>query len=157
MNLMANHAMGERSQGNPSCGEKNIMKTLSQIRGSCPRSEVLSNSVRYKICIQLEDMFHKKGFELYEEVHCLPYTEDNNQQKRRADIVILDRMRNQWTDIDPTLRWELYDECRNKLVDRDEKIHLRTSNTISSATITGWELGSLRTLVRGTRNCLTSD
>jgi len=73
---MENRATVRRIQGNrhcrnPTCSEKNTIETLSHIRGSCPRSELLINSAHHKIRTQLANSFRKKGFELHEEVHCL--------------------------------------------------------------------------------------
>lgn len=48
----------------------NTIDTLSHIRGSCPRSELLRNSAHHKIRTQLANLFRKKGFEVHEEVHC---------------------------------------------------------------------------------------
>jgi len=59
-------------------------------------------------------MLRKKGLEVYEEVNCLAYTEDNSHQNRRADITILDRTKNKLMILDLTLLWETNEDNQEK-------------------------------------------
>ncbi|XP_050066622.1 uncharacterized protein LOC126555788 [Aphis gossypii] len=164
MNSMSNRATGGRSQGNrhcrnPPCGEKNTIETLSHIRGSCPRSELLRNAAHHKIRTQLANLFREKGFEVHEEVHCLALSDDNNHHNRRADIVILDRTKDKGMIMDPTLRWETNEDNQDKLVDEENKsIYEPTVPFFKEKyQINNWEVHGLWFGARGTASPLLKD
>jgi len=164
MNSMANRSTGGRSLGNrhcrnPPCSEKNTIETLSHIRGSCPRSELLRNSAHHKIRTQLANLFRNKGLEVHEEVHCLAQNEENSHQNRRADIVILDRTNNKGTILDPTLRWETNEENQDKLIDEEKKsIYEPTIPFFKEKYhISDWEVHGLWFGARGTASPLLKD
>ncbi|CAB0011021.1 unnamed protein product [Nesidiocoris tenuis] len=125
MNSMANRATGGRSEGSrrcryPSCNETNTIETLPHIRGACPKTEALRNSAHHKIRKCIADLFRAKGLEVYEEVHC-DVTIDNQTRHRRADIVAINRERNEGLIVDPTIRWETNDMDQDKAVDTEKK------------------------------------
>ncbi|KAI5730354.1 hypothetical protein M8J76_012727 [Diaphorina citri] len=111
MNSMANRGTGGRSRGNrlcriPICSENNLVETIPHIRGVCPKSELLRNSVHHKIRTATADLFRQKGWEVHEEVHCEALDANGAIQNRRADIIAINRRTNTGMIIDPTLRWE---------------------------------------------------
>lgn len=79
------------------------MKPLPLIREWCPRSKRLRNSAHHKIQTMISDLFRKRYLGIYEEVHCIAENESENQN-RRADIIVLDRLKNRGLIFDPTIR-----------------------------------------------------
>ncbi|KAI5701864.1 hypothetical protein M8J75_014185 [Diaphorina citri] len=109
MNSMANRGTGGRSRGNrlcriPICSENNLVETIPHIRGVCPKSELLRNSVHHKIRTATADLFRQKGWEVHEEVHCEALDANGAIQNRRADIIAINRRTNTGMIIDPTLQ-----------------------------------------------------
>jgi len=74
------------------CNENIIDESLPNLRDAYPKTELLRNAAHHRVRSAIADLFRIKNLEVYEEVHC-QRTNDGITQNRRADIVVLDRMK----------------------------------------------------------------
>lgn len=101
------------------CGENKIVESVSHIRGTCPKTELLRNAAHHKIRSTLAILSREKKLELptrrdlyYQAVI------DSEARNRRADIVFIDSKKNRGFVFDPTIRWE------TNVSTRDEDINI---------------------------------
>ncbi|KAJ4439498.1 hypothetical protein ANN_07622 [Periplaneta americana] len=83
----------------PGCNET---ETLGHVLGFCRKTELLRNDRHHKARTGIADVLKRRGWEVYEELHCVSSLDSN----RRADIVAIHRTQSKGIVLDPTIRFE---------------------------------------------------
>ncbi|KAJ4447204.1 hypothetical protein ANN_09206 [Periplaneta americana] len=97
----------------PGCNET---ETLGHVLGFCRKTELLRNNRHHKARAGIADVLKRRGWEVYEEIHCISSLDSN----RRADIVAIHRTHSKGIVLDPTIRFET-DALKAQHVDEEKK------------------------------------
>ncbi|KAJ4426219.1 hypothetical protein ANN_27030 [Periplaneta americana] len=94
----------------------NETETLGHVLGFCRKTELLRNNRHHKARTGIVDVLKRRGWEVYEEIHCVSSLDSN----RRADIVAIHRTQSKGIILDPTIRFER-DALQAQHVDEETK------------------------------------
>ncbi|KAJ4437986.1 hypothetical protein ANN_13925 [Periplaneta americana] len=97
----------------PGCNET---ETLGHVLGFCRKTELLRNNRHHKARTGIADVLKRRGWEVYEEIHCVSSLDSN----RRANIVTIHRTQSKGIVLDPTIRFER-DALQAQHVDEEKK------------------------------------
>ncbi|KAJ4438286.1 hypothetical protein ANN_14225 [Periplaneta americana] len=97
----------------PGCNET---ETLGHVLGFCRKTELLRNNRHHKARTDIADVLKRRGWEVYEEIHCVSSLDSN----RRADIVAIHGTQSKGLVLDPTIRFER-DALKAQQVDEEKK------------------------------------
>ncbi|KAJ4450598.1 hypothetical protein ANN_02024 [Periplaneta americana] len=97
----------------PGCNET---ETLGHVLGFCRKTELLRNNRHHKARTGIADVLKRRGWEVYEEIHCVSSLDSN----RIADIVAIHRTQSKGLVLDPTIRFER-DALQTQHVDEEKK------------------------------------
>ncbi|KAJ4445802.1 hypothetical protein ANN_12487 [Periplaneta americana] len=141
----------------PGCNET---ETLGHVLGFCRKTELLRNNRHHKARTGIADVLKRRGWEVYEEIHCVSSLDSN----RRADIAAIHRTQSKGLVLDPTIRFErdalqaqhvdeekksIYESCIPYL---SEKYNIPTSQW----SVSGLLFGARGTLPKFTFHCCTT-
>ncbi|KAJ4451375.1 hypothetical protein ANN_02837 [Periplaneta americana] len=136
-------ALPGRSTGTSHCRHFSESKSLPHVLGKCPRGEMSTIKRHNVIRSLLAAALRNKGWEVYEEVHCLA---DQDSVRR------IDTSPSIGEIIDPTIRFE-QSKAQPKDVDKEGKeiyesaiSYFRNKYNVQSITVTGLLLGSRGTV-----------
>lgn len=91
-----------------------------------------SYCVTHRVRIYIADLFHrKKIYEVFEEVHYLSRIDNNGQNRRRADIIVIEKNKNHGLILDPKIRWETNDPQQDYAIN-EEKINKSMNHVFRS-------------------------
>ncbi|KAJ4438049.1 hypothetical protein ANN_13988 [Periplaneta americana] len=94
----------------------NETETLGHVLRFCRKTELLRNNRHHKARTGIADVLKRRGWEVYEEIHCVSSLDSN----RRADIVAIQRTQSKGIVLDPTIRFER-DALQAQHVDEEKK------------------------------------
>ncbi|KAJ4442515.1 hypothetical protein ANN_04102 [Periplaneta americana] len=106
----------QKFQHNPLSPGCNETETLGHVLGFCRKMELLRNNRHHKARTGIADVLKRRGWEVYEEIHCVSSLDSN----RRADIVAIHRTQSKGIILDPTIRFER-DALQAQHVDEEKK------------------------------------
>ncbi|KAJ4447192.1 hypothetical protein ANN_09193 [Periplaneta americana] len=93
-----------------------VLERIGHVLGFCRKTELLLNNRHHKARTGIADVLKRRGWEVYEEIHCVSFSNSN----KRADIVAIHRTQSKGIVLDPTI-WFERDALQAQHVDEEKK------------------------------------